>query len=76
MIKREDGFAPTEWSGGMKDANDVVVGRHDGKDFTVAEYYSLDKYIRFILDRYGDDNPVPGKLFTPKCYQDFCKNPQ
>ena len=41
MIERDNGFAPLEWSMGGKDANDVVLGRADGKDFTVKEYLEL-----------------------------------
>lgn len=41
MIERDDGFAPLEWYIGCKDANDIVLGRSDGKDFTLNEYLEL-----------------------------------
>jgi len=73
LIDRKSGFAPLEWSIGSNDAYDVVVGRNDGKDFLCEEYFDLDKYIRFLLEVYGEETEVPDKLFTPLSYREFKK---
>jgi len=75
LIDRKSGFAPLEWSIGSNDAYDVVVGRNDGKDFLCEEYFDLDKYIRFLLEVYGEETEVPDKLFTPLSYREFKKDP-
>ena len=38
MMSKEDGQIPTEWNKGEKSCNDVIVGRCDGNNFTVADY--------------------------------------
>lgn len=36
-----------------------VCGRYDNKDFTVKEYYDLDKYLRFLMEVYSIDISTP-----------------
>jgi hypothetical protein len=38
MVDKKSGFAPMDWAMSDRYAYDFIVGRTDGKDFTIEEY--------------------------------------
>ena len=72
VIERESGFAPIQWSAGIKDSNDVVVWRKDGKDFSVEDYLQIEGYIMHLFETY-DWFEVTNDMLTPDAFRKWAQ---
>ncbi len=70
-IDLESGLAPMQWQSGI---GTVIIARKDRKPFLPQHLEGLFEYASGILDRFGDGNGPPLRLYDWQAFERWWKN--
>lgn len=70
-LELESGFAPMAWQSGV---GNVIIARKDRKPFLPQHLEGLFEYASRILDKFGDGDGAPSRLYNWQAFERWWKN--